>query len=97
MATFAPIFQFARRARAYILVAVTTAATVLPALAQTDTPTPIPSTATPVALSIPTNVIFQETNSWMGTLAPIAAIGIGISIALAVLAYLGKMIKGSFS
>lgn len=73
MATFAPIFQFARRARAYILVAVTTAATVLPALAQ------------------------QETNSWMGTLAPIAAIGIGISIALAVLAYLGKMIKGSFS
>ena len=54
-------------------------------------------TATPVPLNIPTDVIFTQTNSWMATFAPIAAIGIGISIALAVLGYLGKMIKSAFN
>lgn len=54
-------------------------------------------TATPVPLNIPTNAIFSETNNWMATFAPVAAIGIGISIALAVLGYLGKMIKSAFS
>ena len=52
--------------------------------------------STPVPLVIPTDVIFSETNNWMAVFAPIAAIGIGISIALAVLNYLGKMIKGAF-
>jgi hypothetical protein len=51
---------------------------------------------TPVPLEIPTDVIFTETNNWIATFAPIAAIGIGITIALAVLAYLGKMIAGAF-
>ena len=68
---------------------------VAPLFAQTATP--IPPTATPVRLNVPTNVIFTETNSWMSTFAPIAAIGIGISIALAVLGYLGKMIKSAFN
>jgi len=68
---------------------------VAPIFAQTNTP--IPPTATIVPLSIPTNAIFTETNSWMATFAPVAAIGIGISIALAVLAYLGKMIKSAFN
>lgn len=68
---------------------------VAPIFAQTATP--IPPTATPVRLNVPTNVIFTETNSWMGTFAPVAAIGIGISIALAVLGYLGKMIKSAFN
>jgi len=53
--------------------------------------------ATPVPLNIPTGVIFEQTNNWMATFAPIAAIGIGISIALAVLGYLGKMIKSAFT
>lgn len=52
--------------------------------------------ATAVPLEIPTDVIFTETNNWIATFAPIAAIGIGITIALAVLAYLGKMIAGAF-
>jgi hypothetical protein len=52
---------------------------------------------TAVPLEIPTDVIFTQTNSWMETFAPIAAIGIGISIALAVLGYLGKMIKSAFN
>lgn len=57
----------------------------------------VPSFAqTPVPLNIPVNTIFSETNNWMQTFAPIAAIGIGITVALAVLGYLGKMISGAF-
>lgn len=52
---------------------------------------------TPVPLDIPINDIMISTNSWLTTFAPIAAIGIGISIALAVLGYLGKMIKSAFT
>jgi hypothetical protein len=52
--------------------------------------------STPVPLEIPTGVIFSETNNWLTTFAPIAAIGIGITIALAVLGYLGKMIVSAF-
>jgi hypothetical protein len=52
---------------------------------------------TPVPLDIPINDIMVSTNSWLTTFAPIAAIGIGISIALAVLGYLGKMIKSAFT
>jgi hypothetical protein len=51
---------------------------------------------TPVPLVIPTNTIFTEANNWITIFAPIAAIGIGITIALAVLGYLGKMIAGAF-
>jgi hypothetical protein len=59
-----------------------------PTFAQTATPVP--------TITIPTNVIFSETNTWINTFAPISAIGIGITIALAVLGYLGKMIAGAF-
>lgn len=52
--------------------------------------------ATPVPLEIPTNVIFTETNNWLQTFAPIAAIGIGITLALAVLGYIGKLIASAF-
>jgi hypothetical protein len=54
-------------------------------------------TATPVPnLSIPTSTIFNEANTWIQVFAPIAAIGIGIAIAIAVLGYVGKMIIGAF-
>lgn len=65
----------------------------VPAMAQTATP--VPPTSVP-SLVLPTGVIFSETNNWLETFAPIAAIGIGITIALAVLAYLGKMIVSAF-
>lgn len=52
--------------------------------------------STAVPLDIPTDVIFTETNNWIATFAPIAAIGIGITIAIAVLAYIGKMIARAF-
>ncbi len=48
------------------------------------------------AIEIPTDTIFEETNNWIETFAPIAAIGIGITVALAVLGYLGKMIASAF-
>jgi response regulator of citrate/malate metabolism len=51
---------------------------------------------TAVPLEIPTDVIFTEANNWISTFAPIAAIGIGITIALAVLGYIGKMIASAF-
>lgn len=69
----------------------------LPAFAQTNTP--VPPTAVPtsiITIDLPTNTIFSEANNWLETFAPIAAIGIGISIALAVLGYLGKMIVSAF-
>ena len=52
--------------------------------------TPVPN------LQIPTTVIFDEANTWIQVFAPIAAIGIGISIAISVLGYVGKMIVGAF-
>lgn len=52
--------------------------------------------STPVALEIPTDIIFTEANNWIATLAPVAAIGIGISIATAVLGYVGLMIIKGF-
>jgi hypothetical protein len=61
---------------------------VIAAAAQTATPVP--------SLDIPTDVIFDEANTWIVTFAPIAAIGIGITIALAVLGYIGKMIAQAF-
>jgi hypothetical protein len=53
-------------------------------------------TAVPPTITIPTDIIFSETNNWITTFAPIAAIGIGITVSLAVLGYLGKMIAGAF-
>jgi hypothetical protein len=52
--------------------------------------TPVPS------LNIPTSTIFTEANTWIQVFAPIAAIGIGIAIAIAVLGYVGKMIIDAF-
>ena len=40
-------------------------------------------------IEIPTDVIFSSVNSWIVVFAPIAAIGIGISVALGVLTYVG--------
>jgi hypothetical protein len=86
--------RFATRAAAEIaktaslaLVVSLLALSALPTLAQESTAVP---------LEIPTGVIFSETNNWLETFAPIAAIGIGITIALAVLGYLGKMIVSAF-
>lgn len=64
-------------------------------LAFAQTNTPVPPTATP-GLTIPTDVIFSETNFWIDIFAPIAAIGIGIGIALAVLGYIGNVIRNAF-
>ena len=52
--------------------------------------------ATPIALDIPVDTIFESTNSWMTTFAPIAAIGIGITLALAILGFIGATVAKAF-
>ena len=49
-----------------------------------------------VSLTIPTDDIFTAINSWIVTFAPIVAIGIGISAAIAILGYVGAMIVSAF-
>lgn len=58
--------------------------------------TPTFAQSTPVALDIPTDVIFTQANNWISTLAPVSAIGIGVAIATAVLGYVGVMIVKGF-
>jgi hypothetical protein len=70
--------------RYYILFAVMLAVTV-PAFAQT-----------PVPIVVNTNDIFTQTNSWITVFSPILAIGIGISIALAILTFIGAQILKAF-
>lgn len=70
----------------------------IPAAAQTNTP--IPPTATPapptaVSLSVDTNVLFNQANSWIASFLPIFAVGIGLSVALAILTYVGARIVGA--
>jgi ABC-type spermidine/putrescine transport system permease subunit I len=50
-----------------------------------------------VTLSVPTDTIFTEANNWIAIFAPIFAIGIGISIAIAILTFVGKQITKAFS
>ena len=61
------------------------------AFAQTDTPEP-----TAVPLVIPINAIFTQANNWIATLSPIASLGIGVIIALAVFGFLSKAIQSAF-
>lgn len=49
-----------------------------------------------VTLDIDTDPIFTEANSWITTFTPIVAIGIGISIALAILTFVGNKIVEAF-
>lgn len=51
---------------------------------------------TPVPIVIDTNAIFTQTNSWITIFAPILAIGLGISIALAILTFVGNQILKAF-
>lgn len=51
---------------------------------------------TPVPLEIDTNQLFSSTNTWIGVFLPIMAIGIGISIALALLTFIGNRIIAAF-
>lgn len=53
-------------------------------------------TATIVPLDIPINPVFEQTNNWMATFAPIVAIGIGITLALAIFGFIARMIKSAF-
>lgn len=51
---------------------------------------------TPVPLVVDTNPMFVQANTWIVIFAPIVAIGVGISIALAILTFIGKQILDAF-
>lgn len=50
----------------------------------------------PVTLEVPVDEIFAQANTWLGVFAPIIAIGVGISIAIALLTFIGKQIVSAF-
>lgn len=51
---------------------------------------------TPVPITIDTNEIFTQTNNWITQFTPIQAIGIGASLALAILGFLAAVLTGAF-
>jgi hypothetical protein len=48
--------------------------------------------STPVPIVVDTNEIFTQTNTWIEVFLPIIAIGVGISVALAILTFIGNQI-----
>lgn len=83
---------------AFVLVCVFMSA--LTASAQTNTPVPptaVPPTAIPpVQLTVDTNQLFTSANNWISNLMPVLAIGIGITIAIAILTFVGAQIIKAF-
>lgn len=60
-------------------------------------PTAAFAQATPApSIEIPVDVIFESTNDWIVVFAPIVAIGLGIAIAIAALAFVGSAILQGF-
>lgn len=55
-----------------------------------QTPAPAPT------INIPVDDIFTQMNSWIVTIGPIFAIGIGISLAFAVLGFIGRVLIKAF-
>jgi hypothetical protein len=47
-------------------------------------------------ITVDTDVMFSATNGWITTFLPIASIGLGIAIALAVIAFVGDAILQGF-
>ncbi len=75
----------ANKAFRYFMILAAILAVSVPAFAQT-----------PVPIVVDTNEIFTQANNWIEVFAPILAIGIGISIALAILTFIGQQILKAF-
>lgn len=75
----------ASKSMRYFIICAAILAISIPAFAQT-----------PVPIVVNTNDIFTQTNSWITVFSPILAIGIGISIALAILTFIGAQILKAF-
>jgi hypothetical protein len=71
-----------RRTTQLVLLAIVVLVMVAPAFAQ----------ETPVPIVVDTNEIFTQTNTWIEVFLPIIAIGVGISVALAILTFIGNQI-----
>jgi hypothetical protein len=67
-----------------------------PQAASAQTETPIPPTSTPIALSIDTNSLLTQVNTWTGSLDDVVFLGVAISIAIALLTFIGAQILKAF-
>ena len=54
------------------------------------------ATQAQVTLTIPTDDIFTKINEWIVTYAPYIAIGIGITVAIDILRFVGELIIDAF-
>ena len=76
---------FSRKSTMFVMIVAFVLALTVPAFAQT-----------PVPIVLDTNQLFTSTNTWIEVFLPIMAIGIGISIALALLGFIGTQIVKAF-
>ena len=65
-----------------------------PAAAQTNTP--IPPTATIVPITINSNLLLTQVNTWTSSLDDIVFLGVAIAIAIAILTFIGNQILKAF-
>jgi hypothetical protein len=65
--------------------------------ASAQTATPIPPTPTIVSVTINSNGLMTQVNTWIGTLDDIVFFGFGISIAIALLLFIGYKILEAFN
>ena len=82
--------QFAAYLKAHMIAFLTTLAIVMGAAY------PALVTHASETIAIDTDVLFSAVNGWITTFLPIAAIGLGIAIALAVIAFVGDAILQGF-
>ena len=61
-----------------------------------QTATPIPPTATIVPITINTNSLLTQINTWTGSLDDIVFLGVAIGIAIAILTFIGAQVLKAF-
>jgi hypothetical protein len=91
------MIQLFRRAKSSLLVFVAVATIALaPGIASAQTATPIPPTATAVTITINTNNLLTQVNTWTGSLDDVVFLGVAISIAIALLTFIGAQVLNAF-
>jgi len=79
-----------------LAICVTVAVAFAPGIASAQTATPIPPTPTIVPITINTNNLLTQVNTWTGSLDDIVFLGVAISIAIAILTFIGMKVLEAF-